>query len=106
MFGLHPPFQMDANFGTTAGIAEMLIQSHAGNINLLPALPKAWPYGKVKGLKARGGYEVDIEWENNELVKAVVYSAKDGPCTITYRGSEKVAELSQKKSIVVKLSDF
>jgi len=106
LFGLHPPFQMDANFGTTAGIAEMLIQSHAGNINLLPALPKAWPYGKVKGLKARGGYEVDIEWENNELVKAVVYSAKDGPCTITYRGSEKVAELGQKKSIVVKLSDF
>jgi len=106
LFGLHPPFQMDANFGTTAGIAEMLIQSHAGNINLLPALPKAWPYGKVKGLKARGGYEVDIEWENNELVKAVVYPAKDGPCTITYRGSEKVAELSQKKSIVVKLSDF
>ena len=102
LFGLHPPMQMDGNFGITAGVCEMLLQSHEGEINLLPALPKAWPTGSVKGLRARGGFEVDMEWKDGQLTSAILRPTASQPCKV--RSGDKLITLQAKAGEAIKLN--
>lgn len=103
LFDAHPPFQIDGNFGYTSGISEMLVQSHEENIiRLLPALPNNWPNGRVYGLKARGNIEVDIEWENNKIIEAVLNSEEDKNITVLYNGSSKKVFLKKNEKFLFK----
>ena len=85
LFDTHPPFQIDGNFGGTAGITEMLLQSHNGIINILPALPDKWESGSIKGIKARGNFELNISWENHELTRLEMTAIKGGTASIKYK---------------------
>jgi alpha-L-fucosidase 2 len=101
LFDAHPPFQIDGNFGATSGIVEMLMQSHTGEIELLPALPGAWPNGSIRGLRARGGFEVDIVWKNGALDQATITSRGGKDCRVRYR--EKTISLHIKTGASVRL---
>ena len=96
----HPPFQIDGNFGGTAAIAGMLLQSQGGVIRLLPALPWEWEHGEVKGLKARGDFTVDIKWEKNHLQQAAVKAVKNTPCTIAYGNKKSIFDAKENTTYV------
>jgi alpha-L-fucosidase 2 len=104
LFDAHPPFQIDGNFGYASGICEMLVQSHMGQIHLLPALPDAWPNGHIKGIRGRGGFELDVQWKGGQLSACAIRSIKGQPCVlrtsvpviVTNRGKEvKTREAGQ-----------
>lgn len=97
MFDAHPPFQIDGNFGCTAGIAEMLMQSHDGFIYLLPALPSVWKDGSVKGLVSRGGFVIDMDWQNNQVTNLKIYSRHGGNCRIRINGKLKGNNIKKAK---------
>lgn len=104
LFDAHPPFQIDGNFGGTAGITEMLLQSHAGYIHLLPALPDNWQSGSIKGVRARGGFTIDMEWKESRITRLSVTSHSGGTCRIREATSphEEVIETEKGKTYQVK----
>ncbi|MEI6604206.1 MAG: glycoside hydrolase family 95-like protein, partial [Verrucomicrobiota bacterium] len=102
MWDTCPPFQIDGNFGATAGVCEMLLQSQAGEVHLLPALPGAWPNGSIKGLRARGGFEVDMAWADGKLTAVALRSLTGKACHVRYGG--KTVALTMKPGDVIRLS--
>lgn len=102
----HPPFQLDGNMGATAGVAEMLMQSHTGEIELLPALPQEWSAGEITGLRARGGFTVDLKWEEGRLKEANMVADQAGSKKVVYQGKARVVKFIPGKAQVFSLKDF
>ena len=100
----HPPFQIDGNFGGSAAVAEMLIQSEPGKITLLPALPKAWANGSVKGLRTRGGFVVDMYWKNGHVETFKIVATVDGEFDLII-GSEKTHHSFKKGEMLQRLTN-
>jgi alpha-L-fucosidase 2 len=103
LFGFHPPFQIDGNFGYASGLCEMLVQSHMGMIHLMPAVPSIWASGQVKGLQARGGYELDIAWDGGRLTEVVLRGESNdaAPCTIMYGDKIQTMTVSEGGSVTL-----
>lgn len=102
LFDAHPPFQIDGNFGGTAGVCEMLVQSDGQRIDLLPALPDAWKDGQVQGICARGGYEIAMTWKGSRVVSAVVKSKAGGRVTVSYNGKSVILTLGKGQKAMLK----
>lgn len=105
LWDIHPPFQIDGNFGGTAGVTEMLLQSHAGCLHLLPALPDAWPEGSITGLRARGNFGVNLHWADGRLAKAVIVSGSGGKCAVRYGDETLSFDTKRGKRYTVVLSE-
>jgi alpha-L-fucosidase 2 len=100
LFDTHPPFQIDGNFGATAGMTEMLVQSHGGYIELLPALPDKWSNGLFKGIKARGNFELSADWVDKSLISLEIISHSGNVCKIKYKGIKNFTIRQQDGRIV------
>lgn len=102
LFDAHPPFQIDGNFGGTAGVCEMLMQCDGETMHLLPALPKEWPAGEIKGIKARGNYEINLVWNNGKVSKASITSKNTGNLTVKYNGKLKTFSFKAGETKLIK----
>lgn len=102
LFDAHPPFQIDGNFGGTAGVCEMLMQCDGETMHILPALPKEWPAGEIKGIKARGNYEINLVWNNGKVSKASITSKNAGNLTVKYNGKQKALNFKAGETKLIK----